>query len=138
MIQPLLTTESAGTVSARDAQKRAESESFAQVLARAEGEPPRSAAAARDAAEQLISVALVQPIFERIRASNQAAPPFGPGDTEKTFGGLLDAEMARRMTKSGQWPLVEAVASRLRAKVEGTDAGTSKAAVQSAGAGGAA
>ena len=135
MIQPLLTTEPAGTVSARDAQKRAESESFAQVLARAEGDPPKSAAAAHEAAEQLVSVALVQPIFERIRASNQAAPPFGPGDTEKTFGGLLDAELSRRMTKSGRWPLVEAVAARLRAKVDGGGTGTDEPAVEPAGAG---
>lgn len=106
-----------GAVSVRDAQRREEAVGFAQVLSRAEGVAERTPEAAREAAEQLVSVALVQPIFERLRASNQAAPPFGPGPGEKTFAGLLDAEFSRRLTTSAQWPLVDSIAARLSAKM---------------------
>jgi len=92
--------------------------SFSQVLSRSTGrrstDTPEDKA--REAASQLVSTALVQPILERLRASNQAAAPFAPNQAERTFGAMLDTELAQRLTQSGQWPLVDAVASRLLRK----------------------
>lgn len=95
--------------------------SFSQILSRVESkrstQTPQEKA--QDAAAQLVSTALVQPLLERLRASNQAAPPFAPNQAERSFGALLDTELAQRMTKSGNWPLVDAVASRLLRKQMG-------------------
>jgi len=89
--------------------------SFSQVLSRSSGDRPGATpeSKTREAAAQLVSTALVQPILERLRASNQAAAPFAPNQAERTFGALLDTELAQRLTQSGNWPLVDAVASRL-------------------------
>ncbi|MFN9993364.1 MAG: hypothetical protein ACK54H_08455 [Phycisphaerales bacterium] len=102
---------------ARDAMRAADARSFSQILAQTGGEDVKSPETARDAAEQLVTVALVQPLFQRMRASNNAAPPFGPGKGEQAFGGLLDAAMARKLTTKGSWSLVDQVAARLTAKM---------------------
>jgi hypothetical protein len=97
--------------------RTADAKSFSQILAQNTGENVSTPETARDAAEQLVTVALVQPLFERMRASNNAAPPFGPGKGEQAFGGLLDAAMARKLTTKGSWSLVDQVAARLTAKM---------------------
>lgn len=68
---------------------------------------------ARHAAQEFVSIALVQPILSSLRESNQAAPPFAPGDVERKFGPLLDAEIARRIVTRTNFPIVDAVARRL-------------------------
>ncbi len=68
---------------------------------------------ARDAAEQFVAIALVQPVFKQLRESNQAAEPFKPNGAEKAFRGMLDEELAKRMVQRTRWPLVERIARQL-------------------------
>lgn len=88
-------------------------EGFDSALRRALGGDQQTKQTPRQAAEEFISMALVQPILEQLRETNQSAGPFAPGDAEKRFGPMLDAEIAHRMVKSAGWGLVDAVASRL-------------------------
>lgn len=94
--------------------------SFAAVLGRAGvGIPPeggRRATAqdkARDAAEQLVAVGLVQPVLKELRDSNRAAPPFAPGTGERQFRALMDAEVAQRIVRASRFPLVDRLAQEL-------------------------
>jgi Rod binding domain-containing protein len=70
---------------------------------------------ARDAAEEFVAIAFVEPVLSQIRESNHAAAPFGPSDAEKSFGPLLDAEIARRIVAKERYGLVDAVARQLQA-----------------------
>lgn len=70
---------------------------------------------ARDAAEEFVAIAFVEPVLSQIRESNHAAEPFGPTDAEKSFGPLLDAEIARRIVAKERYGLVDAVARQLQA-----------------------
>lgn len=110
-----------------------EGESFAWMLAGAAGSrgakrtPEQSA---RAAAEEFISVALVQPILQQLRSQNQAAEPFAPGDAERSFGAIFDAEIARRITQRADFPLVESVArALLRSQGTGADRGAPAASI---------
>jgi Rod binding domain-containing protein len=87
-------------------------DSFASVLQVQRGDRSPEQAA-RDAAEQFVAQSLVQPVFAQLRGSSHAAPPFAPGEAEKTFRPLLDAELARRIVSARQFPLVDAVARNL-------------------------
>lgn len=69
---------------------------------------------ARESAEELVAIALVQPILSQMRSSNQAAEPFKPNEAERTFGTMMDAILARRLVHSSSWGLVDSVAQRLR------------------------
>ncbi len=78
---------------------------------------------ARAGAEELVAIALIQPVLAGLRESSQAAEPFAPGPYEKQFGGFVDAEIARRMVKAQNFPLVERVARdllRMGKTTEGT------------------
>lgn len=66
-----------------------------------------------EAAEELVSGALVKPILAELRETNQAAPPFAPGRWEKTFGPLLDEEISARIVRSSRFPLVETMTRQL-------------------------
>jgi Rod binding domain-containing protein len=68
---------------------------------------------ARAAAEEFVSVALVQPLLMQLRASNSAAPPFAPTQGEKQFQSLLDAELARQITRSSRFAIVDRLATDL-------------------------
>lgn len=67
----------------------------------------------RHAAEEFVSIAFIQPILQSLRESNNAAPPFAPTPAEKSFGPMLDAELARRIVAREQYGLVESVARQL-------------------------
>ena len=82
-------------------------------LARTTGETP--AQEARRTAEELVSKVLGEPVFAQMRASNNAAPPFGPAPGEKQFAPLVDAQRALELVRSAHWPLVERLASDLTA-----------------------
>jgi hypothetical protein len=69
---------------------------------------------ARRAAEQFVSTTFILPILKELRAQNRAAPPFGPTQAEKTLGPMMDAQLADRMVRSGQFALVDRVAAELR------------------------
>ena len=62
---------------------------------------------ARQAAEGLVATSFLSPILKQIRESNNAAPPFGPTQAEKQFGGLLDNRLADEISHAAQFPLVE-------------------------------
>jgi hypothetical protein len=66
--------------------------------------------AIREHAEELVSIAFVQPILAQLRDTNGAAAPFAPGAYEKTFGPMLDKQIAQRITSAQRLPLVEALA----------------------------
>ena len=68
---------------------------------------------ARDAAEQFVALTFVQPVLKELRESSQAAPPFAPGEGEKQFRALLDAELARRIVHKERYALVDRVARDL-------------------------
>lgn len=102
------------SISARDLKLSTDRDSFSSILSRARDNPAATPEhRARTAAEQLISTALVQPIFKRLRDSNNAPAPFGPGKAEKTFGPMLDATLAQRMVTSQRWGLVDSLARRM-------------------------
>jgi Rod binding domain-containing protein len=56
----------------------------------------------------------VQPMLKLLRDSNNAAPPFAPGPAEKQFRSLMDVELAQRIVNSANFPLVDALARRLK------------------------
>ena len=104
------------SMSARDLKLSADRDSFSAILSRARHDPSATPEQrARAAAEQLVSTALVQPIFKKLRDSNNAPAPFGPGKAEKTFGPMLDATLAQRMVTSQRWGLVDSLARRMLA-----------------------
>jgi|GEM_PF-2463353 len=78
---------------------------------------------AREAAEGLVSAALIEPVLKRLRESGGAAAPFAPNAAERSFRQMLDAEFAQRMVKSGRggggWPLVDKLAQDLLARGTG-------------------
>lgn len=68
---------------------------------------------AREAAEKFVSMSLVQPLLKQLRSSNSAAPPFAPTPAEKQFRALMDADLAQRIVKAKQFPLIDTLAQRL-------------------------
>lgn len=68
---------------------------------------------ARQAAEDFVAIALVQPILKQMRESNQTPPPFGPGEGEKALGGLADAQVARSIVRQGQWSVVGSIEQQM-------------------------
>ncbi len=68
---------------------------------------------ARDAAEELVSISLVQPILKELRDTNRATGPFAPGAGEKAFGPLLDAAMAKQIVSAQGFNVVDAVAEKM-------------------------
>lgn len=87
---------------------------FASVLSRANapvGRTPEESA--RDAAEQFVSITLVQPLLANLRKSNGAAPPFAPSQGERQFQSLMDAHVAHQVVKAAHFPLVDRLARQL-------------------------
>lgn len=76
----------------------------------------------RKAAEEFVSMALVEPILAKVRSMNMAAEPFAPGEVEKAFGPLLDAEWSKGIVQASGWGLVDRVEQWMtqRARVEVT------------------
>jgi len=68
---------------------------------------------ARSAAEDFVATALVEPLLKEVRAANDAPAPWGPSDVEKQFGGLIDADRARRLVRSGSFGIVDRLARDL-------------------------
>lgn len=89
-------------------------QSFERVLGRKTQKTGREAA--REAAEDFVSMSLVLPVLKQLRESNMAAPPFAPGDSERRFGALLDAEIAARMVRGSRFGIVDAVAEQLMSR----------------------
>lgn len=90
--------------------------SFSELLGRHSGSGDSGLTAeqrATAASEQLVSVALVQPLLAQLRATSHAAPPFAPTNGEKQMRALQDAEVARQITHAARFPLVERLARRM-------------------------
>lgn len=88
--------------------------SFAEILSIADRGPLATKPTAREAAEAFVAVALVQPMLAAARESSWAAPPFAPTQGEKQFGALMDAHVAREVTRAARFPLVERLARQMR------------------------
>jgi hypothetical protein len=86
-------------------------DSFASVIARALDRP--SGAAARQAAEQLVSTAFIAPVLAALRAGSIDDGPFAPGFAESQFLPLLHGHIADRVVKAARLPLVDALLKRL-------------------------
>ncbi|TVQ31738.1 MAG: hypothetical protein EA376_08745 [Phycisphaeraceae bacterium] len=75
--------------------------------------------AARRAAEEFVSISMVQPILSSLRETEDAAAPFAPGDAERRFRPMLDAEIARRIVQREDYALVNEVARRMLERMGG-------------------
>ncbi len=97
-----------------------EQASFSSVLSRAHARPGEKDQTpqqrAREAAEQLVATALVQPVLKQLRETNGAAAPFTPNPAEKSFGQMMDTELSQRIVSSRGWALVDRVADMLLQK----------------------
>ncbi len=89
-----------------------EQRAFAGVLARAQ-DAPAGPNQARQAAEQLVATALVQPILKQLRETNGAAEPFKPGPGEQAFQQLMDTHLSEKLVHSSRWALVDEITKRL-------------------------
>ena len=106
---------------------------FAAILSRSMDHPGATQATpqeqAKDAARQLVSIALVQPLLSQLRETSQAAPPFAPTSAERQFRAMSDAQLAQDIVKASNFPLVDVLARQMLAKLDGgkrPDAATDK------------
>jgi len=65
-------------------------------------------------ARDLVAVSLVQPLLKEWREAEQSPPPFGPGQAEKQFRAMQDANLAQELTRAQRFPLVERLTRDLR------------------------
>ncbi len=84
-------------------------------------------AATRDAAEQFVAKAFIEPALAIARESNRLPPPLGPGGAEKQFASLIDAQRALDLVRSTRWPIVDRLVADLRREPEPDGAGASEA-----------
>ncbi len=115
-----------GAIFGRDRESVSRSD-FAAVLGRMGlGAGETDEQLARRSAENFVSMTLIQPLLKQLRSSTNAAPPFAPTDGEKQFQGLMDGELAQRIVRTAQFPLVDRIAKdmmeRSRRAAGGTDA----------------
>lgn len=66
---------------------------------------------ARQAAEDFVAMAFVEPLLSQLRESNDAAPPFAPGAAERQFGEIMDQVLSRQIVRASRFPLVERLES---------------------------
>ena len=99
-------------------------ETFAQSISRAQERPGERdpVAEARNSAEQLVSLALVEPTLKLLRESSMAAPPFAPTGAEKQFGAMLDSQRAADIVQSANMVLVDRLTRDLLSRATATQA----------------
>lgn len=68
---------------------------------------------AKAGAQELVATALVLPILQMMRNDPLKSDLFGDSVGERTFGPLLDAEIANSVTRGAHIPLVDALARGL-------------------------
>lgn len=80
---------------------------FASMLddAKAKQQPDRT----REAAQELVSIALLLPLLKQARQDPFRSELFHGGQGEETFGAQLDEQLADRMSRSMSLPLTDAV-----------------------------
>lgn len=98
------------------ARSAAEQRSFAEIFAIDRRAPGRAGEAdqARQAAEGLVAMTLIEPLLRQARESRSSEGPFGMTEAEKQFGALMDARTAGRMVKAWNLPLVDQLARQMR------------------------
>jgi len=77
------------------------------------------AAKARQAAEEFVAISLVQPILNNLRSEPLVDPEnmaIHPGEGEKVMQPLWDAQVAKRIVKAADWPIVDRLADQLLKK----------------------
>lgn len=78
----------------------------------ADGDEPLDAAdKAKKVAEEFVAKVFIEPMLKQARESNKEAPPFGPGQGEKQFSSLIDAQRSLDLVRSASWPIVDRLAS---------------------------
>ncbi len=87
---------------------------------------------ARRGAEELVANALILPAFKMMREDPLRSDLFGKAPGQDAFEGLLDTELAKRMTAKSKFALVDAVARKLLGN-EGRTTGAQEAPVATAG-----
>jgi hypothetical protein len=105
---------SAGAMRTADVVMTTRQNDFRSVIARAQSAVGRDRSqAAREAAEQFVATALVQPILGQLRATNHAAAPFGPTQGEHAFQQLADAQTAIGLVRKSRWEIVDRIAASI-------------------------
>ncbi len=79
---------------------------------------------ARRSAENFVAMIFVQPLLKQLRSGNHAAPPFAPTDGEKQFQGVGDAELAQRIVRATNFPLVDRITQDVLKKSRGAAGST--------------
>ena len=95
---------------------------FAGILSRRfdrPGEQVDPEQQAKEAAQQLVSITLVQPLLAQLRATSTAAPPFAPTPAERQFRAMSDAHLAQEIVKAAQFPLVDRLARDMLSRSAG-------------------
>lgn len=77
-------------------------------LPRARSTPPNHRES-HEAAQQLVSIALVQPVLAQMRRDPFRTEMFHGGFAEDAFGARLDSILAERITQRSNLPLVDAI-----------------------------
>ncbi len=68
---------------------------------------------ARQLASQLVSSAFIVPVLESMRESPFLEGPFAPGFAERRFAPMLDEQIADRIARASNFPLVDRIVDRL-------------------------
>ncbi|MAX26904.1 MAG: hypothetical protein CMJ19_20615 [Phycisphaeraceae bacterium] len=72
----------------------------------------------REAAQQLVSSALILPMLAQIRESSLKSELFHGGFTEDAFGSQLDTELADRMVAKSNFPIVDAIYRKMTGQTD--------------------
>jgi creatinine amidohydrolase/Fe(II)-dependent formamide hydrolase-like protein len=97
-----------------DAAKQSQHGDFAALLnrpgtAKAVQMTDKQKAEIRDAAQKLVSSALILPMLAQVRESSLKSDLFHGGFSEDAFGAQLDTELADRMVAKSNFPIVDAI-----------------------------
>ena len=90
---------------------------FSAVISRDQADPNASGSA-RQAAEDFVAMAFVEPLLSQLRESNDAAPPFAPGPAERQFGEIMDQVLSRQIVRGSNFPLVDRLESDMSQRSE--------------------
>jgi len=90
---------------------------FSAVIARDQG-ANSTTKPARQAAEDFVAMAFVQPLLAQLRETNDAAQPFAPGPAERQFGEIMDQVLSRQMVRASSFPLVDRIEHDLSQRTE--------------------
>ena len=74
---------------------------------------PERVAKAREAAEQFIGMAFIQPMLAELRSGTFAAEPFAATAAEERFGPMMDAILSDRIMSATNFPLTDRIADQL-------------------------